>query len=183
MRKSCTALFVIALAVGMALPACGGNGQSVPPVTGVGSEATAIMSGPDGEDMGTVALTQGPNGVLVSADVTGLSPGGHGFHVHEVGSCSPDFGAAGDHANFSAEGHGFMDPGGFHAGDLPNIFAAADGTARADVFTAKLTLGAGADHSIFDGDGSAIIIHAKPDSYGESPEAGDRVACGVIERK
>ena len=104
MRKSCTALFVIALMVGMVFAACGGNGQSVLPVTGVGNEATAIMSGPDGEDMGTVALTQGPNGVLVSADVTGLSPGGHGFHIHEVGSCSPDFGAAGDHANFSAGG-------------------------------------------------------------------------------
>ena len=182
MKRIGIPLLVIGLIVGMMLAACGGNGKSVPEVTGVGNEATAVMYGPDGEDMGTVALTQGPNGVLVSAVVIGLSPGGHGFHIHEVGSCSPDFGAAGDHANPSMVGHGFMDSGGFHAGDLPNIFAAADGTARADFFTADMTLGADADHSIFDGDGSAIIIHAKPDSYGELPGAGDRVACGVIVR-
>lgn len=183
MKRIPIPLLVIGLTVGMMFAACGGNGEAVPEATGEGSEATAVMSGPGGEEMGTVALTQGPNGVLVSADVTGLSPGGHGFHIHEVGSCSPDFGAAGDHANPSLVGHGFMDSGGFHAGDLPNIFAAADGTARADFFTADMTLGAGADHSIFDGDGSAIIIHDKPDSYGAVPGAGDRVACGVIERK
>ena len=54
--------------------------------------------------------------------------------------------------------------------------------ARADVFTGKITLAADADTTVFDADGSAIIIHAQPDSYGAEPGAGDRVACGVIER-
>ena len=66
--------------------------------------------------------------------------------------------------------------------DLPNIHAGSDGTARADYFTAKVTLAEGDDTSLFDDDGSAIIVHAKPDSYGPDPAAGDRVACGVIER-
>lgn len=142
--------------------------------------AAAHLVGPDGRAVGTVTLVEGPNGVLVRADVTGLSPGGHGFHIHAVGACEPDFGAAGDHFNPEGIGHGFMEDGGWHAGDLPNIYAAADGTARADFFTAAVTLTPGAENSLFDADGSAIIVHAKPDSYGESPGAGDRVACGVI---
>ena len=142
--------------------------------------ATAHLVDPDGRAVGTVTLIEGPNGVLVQADVTGLSPGGHGFHIHAVGACEPDFSAAGDHFNPEGIGHGFMQEGGWHAGDLPNIYAAADGTARADFFTEAVTLSPGAENSIFDADGSAIIIHAEPDSYGESPGAGDRVACGVI---
>lgn len=143
--------------------------------------ATAHLVGTGGGFLGTVTFIEGPNGVLVQADVNGLSPGGHGFHIHSVGACEPDFGAAGGHFNPEGIGHGFMEEGGWHAGDLPNIFAAADGTARADIFTAAVTLTPGAHNSIFDADGSAIIIHAGPDSYGESPGAGDRVACGVIQ--
>ncbi len=79
-------------------------------------------------------------------------------------------------------GHGFMHPDGRHAGDLPNILAGIDGTARADVFSDQVTLLADTDTSLFDSDGSAIIIHAKPDSYGAEPGAGDRVACGVIQQ-
>lgn len=71
---------------------------------------------------------------------------------------------------------------GSHAGDLPNIHAGSDGTARADHFTDKVTLAAHGETSAFDSDASAIIIHAKPDSYGADPGAGDRVACGVITR-
>ena len=73
--------------------------------------AIAVMKGADGADMGTVTFTQGPRGVLVSADVKGLSEGWHGFHVHEAGDCSPDFGAAGGHFAPNAKGHGFMHSG------------------------------------------------------------------------
>ena len=162
----------------LALVAC----QDGSAVSGVGARASAEMAGPDGSGMGTVTLEQGPNGVLVSADVNGLSPGGHGFHIHAVGTCSPDFSAAGDHFAPSGASHGFMYEGGMHAGDLPNIFAAADGSAHADYFTSAITLAADADHSVFDADGSAIIIHAKPDTYAKEAGAGGRVACGVIHR-
>ena len=168
-----TALFVI-----LAVAACGDDSGP----SGVGARASASLAGPDGAAMGTVTFTQGPNGVLIEADVQGLSPGAHGFHIHSVGACTPDFTAAGGHYAPGGEGHGLMHEGGSHAGDLPNIHAGADGAARADYFTAAVTLDADADHSLFDDDGSAIIVHAKPDSYGEAPEAGDRVACGVIVR-
>ena len=179
-----TALAALAVASVSILTTSGAASQEggAAEATGAGSPvtATAHLVGTDGQSLGTVVLIEGPNGVLVQADVIGLSPGGHGFHIHAVGACEPDFGAAGDHFNPEGIGHGFMEEGGWHAGDLPNIYAAADGTARADVFTAAVTLTPGADNSIFDADGSAIIIHAGPDSYGESPGAGDRVACGVI---
>lgn len=148
----------------------------------VGARATASLTGLDGDDVGTVTFTQGPNGVLVSAEVTGLSPGAHGFHIHETGACTPDFAAAGGHFNPGGEGHGFMHEEGSHAGDLPNIHAAQDGSARADYFTDAITLDPEPEHSLFDADGSAIIVHAKPDSYGDDPAAGDRIACGVVRR-
>ena len=59
------------------------------------NDALAMMAGPDGTAMGTVTLRQGPHGVLIAADLTGLTPGGHGFHIHEVGACTPSFAAAG----------------------------------------------------------------------------------------
>ncbi len=168
-------LAVVALLA--ALAACGGD--SVP--AAIGARASANLTGPDGAPMGTVTLTQGPQGVLISADVTGLSSGAHGFHIHALGTCAPDFAAAGGHFDPRSGGHGFLHEDGAHAGDLPNIHAGADGSARADYFSDAVTLGGGVDHSVFDDDGSAIIVHAKPDSYGEDAEAGDRVACGVIQ--
>ena len=140
--------------------------------------------------MGTVTFRQAANGVLIMADLQGLAPGGHAFIIHEVGSCSPDFGAAGDHFNPEETEHGFIhsnwkgdDSSGGHSGDLPNIYAASDGSARADFFTVGIVLDSGQRHSVFDDDGSAIIVHEKPDEYGEEEsDTGERVACGVIGR-
>ena len=172
---------VAVLLVLLGLAACGSDDDG-DDITGIGQRATATMAGPDGSPMGAVTLEQGPHGVLVSADISGLSPGGHGFHIHTVGTCTPDFSAAGGHFAPGERGHGFMYADGLHAGDLPNIYAAGDGTARADYFTALITLAADGDTSVFDTDGSAFIVHAKPDTYQSEAGAGDRVACGVIER-
>ena len=148
----------------------------------IATSASAQITGPEGESLGAVTLTQGGHGVLVQADLSGLTPGAHGFHIHETGSCAPDFSAAGDH--FAPEGieHGYFNPDGHHAGDLPNIYAGADGTARADFFSGTISLAEGAPNSLFDGDGSAIIVHERADTYGADAGAGGRVGCGVIER-
>lgn len=178
MIRALIIIVVVTVAIPTAL-AC----QSEPSqLQDVGAQAVAAMLGADGASMGTVTLTQTPHGVLIAADVSGLAPGGHGFHIHAVGSCTPDFAAAGDHFNPGDVGHGYLNSGGVHAGDLPNIYASADGAARADYFTTTITLDAGADHSLFDTDGSAIIIHENPDTYGADAGAGGRVACGVIAR-
>ena len=163
----------------VAAAACG---EEDPTSSAVGAEAIAEMTGPNGESMGTVALLQGPRIVLLSVDVQGLSDGGHGFHIHETGACSPDFSAAGDHFNPDDRGHGPLHEDGAHAGDLPNIYAVG-GTVRADFFSSDVTFDADAINSLFDDDGSAIIIHANPDTYGAEAGAGGRVACGVITRR
>ena len=162
-------------------------GEAAQPTVGLTAEAT--LESPDGDAMGTVTFRQVASGVLVMADVTGLAPGGHAFIIHEVGSCTPDFDAAGDHFNPEETEHGFIhsawkrgESTGGHGGDLPNVYAATDGSARADFFTEGITLNSGPRHSLFDADGSAIIVHEKPDAYGEEEsDTGSRVACGVIE--
>ena len=162
------------------------SGRDAPP--SVGAKASAILVSLDGEAIGSVTLTQAATGVMVAAKVDGLAPGGHAFIIHSVGACTPDFDAAGDHFDPDDAEHGFVHPnwlrssGRAHGGDLPNIYAAADGSARADFFTDGFTLDTGKDHSLFDADGSAIIVHEKPDTYGEGhDDSGDRVACGVIQ--
>lgn len=177
--KRLAVLFALAIAI-PALMACQQEDAELP--KDVGAKASAAMMGPDGAAMGVVTLEQGPQGVLVSADLSGLAPGAHGFHIHETGQCQPDFAAAGDHFNPGDSGHGFLHAEGQHAGDLPNIYAGADGVARADYFTADITLAADDVKSVFDADGSAIIVHEKPDTYGADAGAGGRVACGVIQR-
>ena len=152
--------------------------QAVDP-SAVGLTATAEMRGPDGEPMGTVTIIQGPRGLLIQARLTGVPEGWHGFHIHETGSCEPDFSAAGGHFNPTGIGHGVLHEDGHHPGDTVNIYAHTDGLANADQYTVDATLGAGLT-SLFDADGSAIIVHEGPDSYGADPMAGARIACGVI---
>ena len=162
------------------------SGEAAQPT--VGLTAAAELQSPGGESIGTVTFRQATTGVLVMAEVRGLAPGGHAFIIHEVGACTPDFSAAGDHFNPEDTEHGLVHPAwksgeatGGHGGDLPNIYAASDGSARADFFTVGITLDSGPQHSVFDADGSAIIVHEKPDAYGEEEsDTGSRIACGVI---
>ena len=147
----------------------------------IAAEAMAEMKNADGEGLSTVTLTETPAGVFVLVDLRGLPPGGHGFHIHERGACTPDFKAAGGHFDPMDKAHGIKNPKGRHAGDMPNIHAAADGRMKAEVLNVNVTLGDGVD-GVFDGDGSAIIIHDKPDTHGENPGVGPRIACGVIQK-
>ena len=165
------------------------SGEATQPKVGLTAEA--VMESPSGDSMGTVTFRQAASGVLIMADVKELAPGGHAFIIHEVGACTPDFGAAGDHFNPADTEHGFIHPawkrgelGEGHGGDLPNIYAASDGSARADFFNVGIALDMDQRHSVFDADGSAIIVHEHPDSYGEEEsDTGNRVSCGVIRLK
>ncbi|MDA0231685.1 MAG: superoxide dismutase family protein, partial [Proteobacteria bacterium] len=95
------------------------------------------------------------------------------------GACAPDFKAAGGHFNPAGKGHGINHSDGSHAGDMPNLHAAADGSVKAEMLNVNVTIAPGAN-SIFDGDGAAIVLHAKADTYGANAGAGARLACGVI---
>jgi Cu-Zn family superoxide dismutase len=147
--------------------------------------AVARLSGLDGKPAGTVDFAQTSHGVLITYDLRGLSPGAHAIHIHTSGNCDAKtrFTGAGPHVSFAPKSHGYLSKGGPHAGDLPNEFAASDGTLRASAITSLFTLGNGRK-SIFDRDGASIIVHAKGDDYASNPagNSGDRVACGVIMR-
>jgi len=136
--------------------------------------ATAQMAPANGSQAaGTVTVTPGAGGVHIEVRVSGLSPGIHGFHVHEVGDCSaPDASTAKGHFNPGGKPHGS------HLGDLPDLSANAAGVAllSADIPGADLTDG---PNGILN---RAFIVHADPDDHTSQPagNSGKRVACGVI---
>lgn len=141
--------------------------------------AMATFLNAKGAEVGTATLSDTPHGLLIKAEFTNLPPGGHGFHIHAVGKCEPPFKSAGGHFNPAGKKHGFQNPQGMHAGDLPNIHAGADGKAAVEVLAPQVTLA-----SLFDQDGSALVVHDKADDYKSDPagESGDRIACAVIKR-
>ena len=145
------------------------------------ADAAAEIIDTDKKAIGNATFEQTKTGVLITVDVTGLSPGAHGIHLHSVGTCEPDFKASKGHINPDEAKHGLRNPDGPDSGDLPNIFAASDGKAQAEIFTTRVSL-TGGKAALLDADGSALIIHANRDDHMTQPigGAGDRVACGVI---
>ncbi|MFN3514194.1 MAG: superoxide dismutase family protein [Phenylobacterium sp.] len=138
-----------------------------------------------GAAIGSATMAEGPSGVLMRIEVQGLTPGWHGLHFHETGDCSKsDFTSAGGHVHGKPTMvHGLLNPDANEAGDLPNLYAAADGSARTEVFSGFVSLsGKAGRENLRDADGSAIVIHANPDDHKSQPigGAGARVACGVI---
>jgi len=145
--------------------------------------AKATLKNAQGATVGAATLTEGPHGVIVSLAVKGLPAGEHAFHVHAVGKCEPPFDSAGGHFNPEGHKHGLMVKEGAHAGDMPNLHIPPGGDLTVEVLNDAITLQKGAKTSVFDTDGSALIIHAAADDYTTDPtgNAGGRIACGVIE--
>jgi superoxide dismutase, Cu-Zn family len=147
--------------------------------------ATAELQDTDGNTVGNATFTEGPNDVTINATLQpgqqAVEPGEHGIHIHEKGSISPDFEAAGEHFNPTNAQHGFNNPQGPHEGDLENLFVNDDGSASYTATDDRITL-SGGENSILDSDGSALVIHKSADDYQTDPSgnSGDRVAAGVI---
>lgn len=128
---------------------------------------------------GTVRFTQESNGVRVRVEVSGLTPGNHGFHIHENGECAPPFESAGDHLNPYDLEHACPPEGVRHLGDLGNIEVGPDGTGSFEQVIDKISLVDPA-HQIA---GRAVVIHGGEDDCASQPagDSGERVACGVIQ--
>jgi Cu-Zn family superoxide dismutase len=138
-----------------------------------------------GKPVGDVIIwDQGP-GVALELQLHDLTPGEHAVHFHQVPKCEgPDFKSAGGHFNPENKKHGFDNPDGHHAGDMKNFTVGANGKAKnVHLEDPEVTLKAG-PHSLLT-NGAAIVVHAKADDYKTDPSgnSGDRVACGVIEKK
>ena len=128
---------------------------------------------------GTVTFTQKGDKVSVEARVSGLAPGGHGFHIHEKGDCSSGDGmSAGGHFNPTGKPHGNPDVPDHHSGDIPMLDADAAGNASLSMDLGAMSLGSGATDIV----GKAVIVHKDADDYTTQPtgNSGARVACGVI---
>ena len=168
---------VACMAVIFSLTACGT--QEKPEEQTAVTRALAVLHPTEGNTArGTVTFTKVANGIEVIADVEGLSPGKHGFHIHEYGDCSaPDATSAGGHFNPEDMPHGAPTDTKRHVGDLGNMTADSDGKAHYEWTDPLITLDG--PHSIL---GRAAIVHAQEDDLTSQPtgNAGPRVACGVI---
>ena len=187
------AAVAVAISCAVALaqtPAPPAGGPAPKAAAGAAVRAHAVIKG-EGIS-GTADFVEGSTGtgkiVAITVTATGLKPGMHGVHLHAVGKCEPDFAAAGGH--FDPGPAGNMDPDAnhpFHMGDVPPLNVTANGRGTMKVSTTRVTLSDG-PLSLFDSDGSAIIIHANPDQgiTGEPKSGvsgGPRIACGVINKQ
>ncbi len=128
---------------------------------------------------GTVTFTQKGDKVAIAAKVSGLTPGGHGFHIHEKGDCSSGDGmSAGGHFNPTGKPHGNPSAPDHHTGDMPMLVADASGNASLSMELGGMTVGSGVTDIV----GKAVIVHKDPDDYTTQPtgNSGGRVACGLI---
>ncbi len=142
----------------------------------------ASFTGADGSAMGNVAISEGPGGVTMAVSATGLPAGTHGIHLHEKGLCDgPTFESAGAHWNPASKKHGRDNPAGAHLGDLANLVIGANGVASVNTTVPGVMMMSGA-MMLADVDGTALVVHAKPDDYKTDPSgaSGDRIACAVI---
>ena len=171
--------FIIGLALPLLILGCGKSYSEA--ATGEPVTQAIVMLHAVGNSgvTGVVHFTQAAGGVKVEAHLNGLTPGDHGFHIHQYGDCNaPDGTSAGGHFNPAGVKHGSPSDDVHHVGDLGNLSAADDGHGMMmDQFFAGISL-SGPGGII----GRAVIIHSGADDMISQPTgaAGSRVACGVI---
>ncbi len=169
-------VIVGAFIVGSTLIALDGTTKTEAPKV---TKAKAVLKPTFGNYVkGIVTFEKEGSGIKIVADIEGLKPGKHGFHIHEKGDCSAaDASSAGGHFNPLGTLHGSPDATVRHVGDLGNIEADQSGRAHYERFDKVIAFEG--KNSILD---RAIIVHEKEDDFVTQPtgNAGARVACGVI---
>jgi len=170
MKRALGSIAVAALIVGCATMAPSRN------------EAVAELAPTAGNTTkGTVTFSQKDRVVLVVARMSGLTPGSHGFHVHEKGDCSAaDAMSAGGHFNPLGKPHAHPSTAERHTGDMPMLVADASGNATLTAELDLLGIGAGAGDVV----GKSVVVHKDPDDFTTQPagNSGPRIACGVIRK-
>lgn len=191
---SCSPLLTAALLAVAAAPAAADQ-------HGEGLRAVAEIQGCESADIqGTATFVEqvtreGVKEVVVEFNVTGLTDGKHAIHIHETANCTP-CAAAGGHHDPGPYGESRPDTASddkpakdinhpFHMGDLINI-EVKDGAGRMQHTTNRVTLSPGR-LTVFDEDGSSVIIHTYADTYCDQEDhlhkgcaGGPRDACGII---
>jgi Cu/Zn superoxide dismutase len=163
---------------------CGFTAQAQTPEekSSTPSKAVAVLHPTAGNKVsGTVTFTEVADGVQVRAEISGLIPGNHGFHVHEFGDCSAaDAASAGAHFNPTHKPHAGPDAAERHEGDMGNVQADASGKAKLEYVDHQISL-TNDQRSVI---GRSVVVHAKADDLKSQPagDSGARVACSVIGR-
>ncbi|MEQ1713355.1 MAG: superoxide dismutase family protein [Hyphomicrobium sp.] len=155
---------------------------SIVPAAALGERATADVKARGGKDAGTIDMVETMAGVMLTIKLKGLPPGSHGLHFHDVGKCEGDLASAGAIYNPLGAKHGFLNEEGPMVGDLSNLIVGSTGEAEVEILSPFVTLNKAAEESLFDANGSSVVIFEKPDDYISEPEgnAGQRIACGVV---
>lgn len=167
---------MLAGAAMLVLAGCAGVGQ-------IANTHTVTLRDSGGRTVGTALLTPATEGVQVVLSVNGLPAGTHGVHVHQTGLCdAPEFTSAGGHFNPTNRQHGFENPNGAHAGDLPNLTVDANGRGTLNGVARGVTLEGSGANSLRKPGGTSLMVHATADDYRTDPSgnSGARIACGVI---
>jgi Cu-Zn family superoxide dismutase len=190
LKSSIAALTIASLAGPTALVA---SAQEATPMTGM-EDATPVamfetlevpLVDAEGNAVGLAIFSEYQGETMLQVLAEGLTPGEHGWHLHEFGVCDPagaePFASAGEHWNPTNMPHGAPDGAEHHAGDFGNFTATEDGLVEALISTSDFTLSEG-PNSVFDADGTAIILHEGQDDLTTQPSgnSGARFACGVV---
>ena len=177
---------VLSLLCAFSISACDGpNAQDSPtvakPETGAIAQANLAGTELNPDITGELRVEETADGLLMQGTFRNVPPGEHGFHIHEGESCADEGKAAGGHFNPRQVAHGYLPDDGFenaHAGDTGNVEAAEDGTVNWSLEVPGLAIAPG-ELSVAN---RAVILHAKPDDFGQpTGNAGDRIACGIIQ--
>jgi Cu-Zn family superoxide dismutase len=160
--------------------------QAAQPGNKLQAPMTLVSASGTGKMIGNVVITESPNGLVFTPNLTDLPAGPHGYHVHETGSCGVNekdgkkvaAGAAGSHYDPAGSKQHLGPTGNGHLGDLPPLVAGADGRATVAVTAPRIK-------TLADVKGKALMIHAGGDNYADKPAplggGGARIACGVIQ--
>ena len=172
--------FVVTIWAGVALSGCS---VAVEPSIGLRAQSN-IVNNP-GAPIGKALYIQGNKGVLITINVKGLPPGKHGMHFHRKGTCKDHnvFKQAQGHIMPSGSPHGYLNPGGPHEGNLPNLIVGPEGSTHVELYTEIVSLyGRGGKPALLDTNGSSLIIHKNTDDHLSQPigGSGSRIACGAL---
>jgi Cu-Zn family superoxide dismutase len=153
--------------------------------TDAATESVAILQGTNGSQVtGSATFTEvGDESVKIELSISNAAPGSHAVHLHEKGDCSAvDASSAGGHWNPTDTAHGKRGSGEFHKGDIANMTVDEAGNGSLEMTVQGWTIGDATSSDILN---KAVIIHDGPDDFTSQPSgaAGNRVACGVIEKK
>lgn len=194
-----TRIFILTTSSALLISGCGASGEvAVEGTAEAGPAATATLQDKEGSEAGTVRISDVATGTEVRVEINGVEPGFYGLHVHGTGLCEPESAAPGKPdvtgAFLSAGGHLGAEESEHpdHAGDLPSVYVTEGGQGTLMTITDRFTT-----EDLIGGAGTALMLHADPDNYGNVPEryapagpdedtlragdAGPRLACGVVE--